>query len=655
MLDGNTSVDDIKKRLTTLGHDIADDELQLFLKQLGAANFFENVLPNQAESLYQMATLRRTRKSLWTQAKKILYIKVPLVDPDRAFTVTMRYIDFLWSKWAMAVYVALLAFALWAFHTNYEEAARNFSGLLSPENLLAFWVIFIVEKFFHELGHGLTCKHFGGEVHEMGALVLVLTPCMYCNISDAWILEKSSRKFWISAAGIVTEIVIASLAAIVWWATGPGPVNSIAYRVMILAGLSSVLINGNPLMKWDGYYILSDVLGIPNLRENSVRFIGQCFRKYVLGMRVPAVARFGREAAIKLVYGALSSAWIFYVMYRITKGMLARFPALGVWVLVSSLYGLVLVPLVRLSGWLSKRRGQVGDVNLQRLSAVAAAVALGSYFFFFYDMGYSVSAPCVIEPARYLRLKAPVEGVLVSMPFREGDLVSQGQVLATLENKQLELAVREMELQVRAYDLQIDATRESGDFVQADNLASVKSTIVTRIADNRARLDSLVIRAPFTGVILSPNSQSQLGRLLLEGDDICDFGDLAQAKVTIAVDEKDMHFVRERAPASVTLRSYPWRSFAGTVVAVSSAPLRDLPSKALSSRSSGPVVVRPDSAASVPLLPTYEVNILLENPDRTLLVGMVGKARIESGSRSLFDVLFSKFRESLRQTFGLLG
>jgi len=654
MLDGTHSVDDIKAELATLGHDISDDELQLFLRQLGAANFFENVLPNQAESLYQMSTLRRRKKSVWSQAKRILYIKLPLVDPDRFFTKVMPYIDFLWSKWALAAYAGLLGFAFWAFFTNYREAAARFSGLLTAQSLVIFWVIFVVEKFFHELGHGFTCKHFGGDVHEMGVLVLVLTPCMYCNISDAWILEKHSRKFYISAAGIMTELVIAALATVVWWGTGPGIVNSISYRVMLLAGVSSVLINGNPLMKWDGYYILSDALGMPNLRENSVRYVGQFFSKYILGLKVAAAGKFGRENRIKLAYGVLSSAWIIYVMYRITRGMLTRFPAVGIWVLISTVYGLILIPVVRIAKFLRKPSEKT-DVNLGRLAIVAGVITAAGYFLFVYNVGYSISAPCVIQPSRSQVLKAPAAGIMAQMSLREGDRVDEQDIIARLENPELELSIRMMQAQVGAYEVQINSARSRGQSTLAANIEKSRAEMEAQIAQGRARIESLTVTAPFAGIIVTPNPQSQVGRFLAEGDTICELVDMERAKVTIAVGESQLQFVKEDAPASVTLRAYPWRAFGGTVAFISRAPLRSLPSAALGSRAGGNVMTRTDTAAHVPITTVYEVNILLPNTNAELLIGMVGKTTIESGSRRIWDIIYVRMRESLRKSFGLVG
>ena len=514
--------------------------------------------------------------------------------------------------------------------------------------------MFLVIKVFHELGHGLTCKRFGGEVHDMGILVLCMFPCLYCNISDAWIMEKRSRRMWISAAGIVTEIVIASLAAIVWWSTGPGAVNSIACRVMIVAGVSSVLMNGNPLMKWDGYYILSDILGMPNLRANSVTYMWQFVRKYILGLPTPAAGPFTRARLIHLVYGAVSTWWIFYIMYRISYGMLNRFPAIGVWVLLVTLYGITFVPLVRLTKMLRARKGGSGDVDLHRLSGIAAVLVVAAYAVFLHNWGYSVSAPCAIEPGRRQYVFAETAGVLVDMPWRQGDVIREGQVVARLENRRLEAELSDSRLRAEMAGLEADRSRAASRYAERDVYLDAKSKIEQNIARLGREAAALTIRAPFTATVLTPQPESQLGRYIERGDLVCEMGNLDTARVTIAVGEQRLRFIREGAAARVTLRAYPWKPLSGSVDTIASSPLDHLPSFSLSSHVKGPVVARPDvNRIDVPIETLYEVSIVLPNADRRLLVGMVGEASITSGSRRWYERIYVIARESLRKSFGI--
>ncbi len=656
MLDGETSIDEVKARLEQLGHEIDDEELQAFIQQLGTANFFENVLPNQSESLYRLAVLRRRQKSLWEQIKRILFIKIPLYDPDRIFTRAMPYLRFLWSRPALAIYGGLFAWALVIFFGNLSEATGGFADLLTAENLLFFWLMFILVKTLHELGHGFTCKYFGGEVHEVGILVLVLTPCLYCNISDAWIQDKHSRKFYISAAGIITELIIASVAAVVWWASAPGVARAISYRIMILAGISSLLFNGNPLMKFDGYYILSDILAIPNLRSSSVQYVRRFVQRYILGLKVPGASIFSRENAIKLVYGTASSIWIIYIMYRIVRGLLWRIPPLGVWIMITTVYGLLLVPIIRLAVYIARRKGRPASVNPGRIAVILAIAAAGAYFLFFHDMGYSVTAPCVITPARMHTVYAASDGVLAETPFEPGRPVAAGAVIARLENPRLEIALQEMLGIAESHQMQADYAAATGDLATREYHLDSKREVELRIADIRERIEDLTIRAPFDGVILTPPNYSLVGKYIREGGFLMEFADITSTKVTVAVTEKDLPFVTEDARARITLRAYPWESFAGVVTEISAAPRRFLPSPVLADRAGGGVQTRSDiRRAIVAVDATFEIAIELPNddPSRPLKPGMAGRARIDYGHRRLWEVIYMRLRQNIRRSFGV--
>jgi len=648
MLDGETSTEEIKERMRELGREIGDEELAAFLRQLGGANFFENVLPNQSESLYQAAVLRRRRTSLWAQAKRILFIKIPLYDPDRLFDRVLPWIRFLWSRWALAAYGVLFAAALAVFIANFGKASESFSELFTAKNLVIFWLIFIVVKTAHELGHGFTCKYFGGEVHELGILVLVLTPCLYCNISDAWIQERHSRKFYISAAGIITELIIASVAALVWWASAPGPAKAISYRIMILAGITSIIFNGNPLMKFDGYYILSDILGMPNLRSSSVHYVGQFFRKYVLGLPAPAAGGFGRTEAIKLFYGVASSVWIFYVMYRITRSLIHWIPPLGVWVMVSAVYGLLLIPLVRMAAFLARRRHGIRDVNLSRIAVMAAVVAGGAYFLFFHDIGYSVSARCSIMPAERKVVHTATGGVLSLLEATEGKRIEKGETLAVLENDDLRLELEELNRQAEGLALQADLAHSRGNYSLRSHYERRIEDLEERIARTRGRLGELRVGSPISGVVTTPSTHSRVGSFVAEGRPLVEIADLSKARVKVAVSEKDVGYVSVGAPARVTLRAYPWRTFTGEVSQVSKAPIRLMsPSRRDQARRGT------QAARRLPPESTYEATIVLGNEEDLLKPNMTGQAEIAYGDRRLWDIIYTRARQNLRRSFGI--
>ena len=169
------------------------------------------------------------------------------------------------------------------FHSRLPE----FHYFFRAQNWLWLALTLCVTKVMHEFGHGLSCKHFGGECHEIGVMFLVLTPCLYCNVSDSWMLPNRWHRAAIGAAGMYVELVLASIATFIWWFSEPGPLNYICLNVMFVSSVSTVMFNANPLLRYDGYYILSDILEIPNLRQKASTILNRKLGKWCLGLEEP--------------------------------------------------------------------------------------------------------------------------------------------------------------------------------------------------------------------------------------------------------------------------------------------------------------------------------------------------------------------------------
>ena len=157
---------------------------------------------------------------------------------------------------------------------------RNF---FSFNNLALIWITTIIIKSIHELGHGLTCKHFGGEVHEVGVMLLVFTPYFFVNVSDSWVMPERRHRILISAAGIYVELVLAAFATFLWAVVQPGAFQDFLFNVMVIASFSTLVFNANPLMRFDGYYIMTDLIEVPNLQGKSRALVGHQFKTLLFG------------------------------------------------------------------------------------------------------------------------------------------------------------------------------------------------------------------------------------------------------------------------------------------------------------------------------------------------------------------------------------
>ena len=207
---------------------------------------------------------------------------------------------------------------------RFRRSFPEFQSFFNWHSIVYFWCSLAIIKIIHEFGHGLTAKHFGGEVHEMGMLFLVLTPALYCDVTDSWLLPSKWKRIWISAAGIYVECFLASLATFVWWNTEQGLLNSLSLATMFICSVNTIMFNANPLLRYDGYYVMSDYLEIPNLRVKSTQFFAYLFQEKVLGLEVPVQSYMPRSRrSLFVIYAIceLSYRWVvtFSILYFLSQ------------------------------------------------------------------------------------------------------------------------------------------------------------------------------------------------------------------------------------------------------------------------------------------------------------------------------------------------
>src|SRR6476620_5821225 len=270
-------------------HRLTLEDLEGFAQQLLTAGLVQHETAQAGKQLFEKRRKQRRLQRLATWSN-VLYIKLPVFDPDKLLGRMVRHLRWVFTLWFLGASVALMLSAVLLVTTHFDtfwDKLPNYQEFFRWNTFLYLWIALGVVKVIHEFGHGLSCKAFGGECHEMGALFLCLSPCLYCNVSDSWTLPNKWRRIIISFAGIYVELVIAAIATWVWWYTPGQPVvHNIALCVMVLCSVSTVVFNANPLMRFDGYYILADWLEIPNLRDRSNRMIKNVSCEYALGMEV---------------------------------------------------------------------------------------------------------------------------------------------------------------------------------------------------------------------------------------------------------------------------------------------------------------------------------------------------------------------------------
>ncbi len=457
MLDGRTSIDEIQARFERrfAPRRLEPRRLQAFLGRLHEDGLILSDLPDQGTEL-RLRRGRLVRKDWIETLTNLLALRFRGVDPSRFLRWLAPLCGWMFSRWVAAIYALFVMAAILLVTVHFETLLARlpeFRALFRADNLLWLALAVGTAKVLHELGHALACQRFGGRCHELGLMLLVFTPCLYCNVSDAWMLPDKWRRIAISAAGIIVEIGLASLAVFVWWWSGPGLLNGLAMNLMVVCSISTLAFNGNPLLRYDGYYILADLVEVPNLQQQAGAVVRRWLAHWLLGVELPDDRLLPERGHGWLALYAIASLVYRFVVVGVVIWCMHRALApYGLDVLVEILGlvtvgGMIGVPAVRAARWMH-RENRREQVSWGRLIVRGGLVMLGIVALLSIPLPYHINAPVALEPAGARSVYVTIPGRLVES-VEAGAVVHAGDALARLENREVELEVTRLEGDVK--------------------------------------------------------------------------------------------------------------------------------------------------------------------------------------------------------------
>jgi putative peptide zinc metalloprotease protein len=655
-MDGGHTLDDAQKafeqrfrpeRLTL-------EDLEAFTSQLLQAGLAQNETAGAGKQLFTRFKKRRKNKILQT-FMNVMYIKIPVFDPEKLLNKMVPILGFIFTRTFLffSIVVMLSAVLLVATHWNtFVSKLPAYHEFFTLKTVAYLWVALGAVKIIHEFGHGLSCKTFGGEVHEMGLLFLVFSPCLYCNVSDAWTLPNKWRRIIISAAGIYVELLIASISTFIWWSTDNGTfANNLCMSLMVVCSVSTFVFNANPLMRFDGYYVLADWLEIPNLREKSNKFLSELVQEYCLGVEVPPQPYMMRSRQILFVTYAIVSwlyRWIItfsilYFMYTFLEPY--KLGAISFLLGTASVVAMVGVPLYKL-GKSVHRRGRIPDMKPVRVAISAGlCVALLSMLMLI-PLPMRVTATTIIQPdpVRQRGVVVADDGNFLAELFvRDGELVRAGQPLARFENLDLNISLEVVLKEIYYIKQQIESLSNS---TRTGTLANqlIKAQGEYQKLQNSEKLlrqqqDRLILRAPIDGTVMRLVPKDQLGNLLPRGAEVCSVGDTSKLRAVLMVSPADKELIHENDEAWVRIHGRGYNYWKGHVTSIATAEAKEVPPQ-LSSKAGGDVATESKSdehqrQIEKPQSQHFMVTVDLEDPDVAIHPGVMGRVKISIPPRTL--------------------
>ena len=647
LLDGTREVKDIQAAVEERfgGLKVSEGQIKEFIIMLRNFNFLETFGPHSYNLLYQRVSFKK-----WAKIKQTLmsffFIKIPLVNPDRFLNRVYPHLKFICTRRFFHIWLLFMAIFFFIVLTNSGEFFHQITGFFNLKNLALVWVAIMIIKTLHEVGHSLICKHYGGEVHELGLLFIVLTPWMYVNVSDAWIFQKSRQRFLVTVAGLMTELLAASFAAILWWLTRPGVLNSLCYNIVIVCSVDNILRNANPLLRYDGYYALSDFLEVPNLRIRAFGYLKVLLKKYLLRIPIPDSDEdkvvSPRRKWIYLIYGPLSFVYLNFIILAIAGFIGKKFFMLGLFLAGLMIFNSFILPVKKGLAFAFRNRAQMGYGRPVFIGAALLPVAI-LIFLCFYQAPLRVVSPCSVEPMDYAVVRTEGAGFLEKILCDQGDRVKKGQVLALLINP--ELMMNYERLQVARAGLLQTKRKALGlnKYVDYDQAELEIGKIEKEIGKLKEKIEKLKILSQQEGTILTPNLKERIGDFLREGEIFCETGYVGDLQVRVIIPEEDFSEIKKGLRVDLKVYAYVNRIFQGEVMDISPVKIENLENLALSSKFGGTFPTeKVTKSGEMPKFPLFQVTMRINNPGYLLKPGMTGISKIYSERRPLIVLLWNK-------------
>lgn len=621
--------------------------------------------PGQGAAMLGKRRVER-RKKVKQTLKSFLYLRLPGWDPETTLIAMLPFVRWFFQPWAVFLTWTLVLSAWVVLGINFGTFSRElpaFHQFFGWPNILYMWATLALCKVVHEFGHGLSCKYFGSECHEMGVMLLVFSPCLYCDVTDSWMLRNKWKRIAIGAAGMYVEVVLSAIAIYVWAFAGDGLVKMLALNVFFVTTITTVIFNLNPLMRFDGYYMLSDFLEIPNLRQKAEKMLREKFGWYCLGIEPrhdPFMPETGTFWFVTYAIAAWSYRW--FIMFGISIFLYTwlkpyDLQSIGATLAVTAVVGAVVSPFMALYQMLSAPRSD--PLSKPKIALTLTALAAILVAASFIPLPLHVKAPFLVEPAGASPVYVQTSGELSEVRVRPGEHVEAGAVLAVLVNPELADELRQLEAELSTERERARAFSQSRD--DARHLMAVQriAGLEERIADTRERLEKLTIVAPIAGVVVEPAEQTgsrgggeatslptwqgtpldpvNRGAFLEEGSQLLTLAPIdekGKIEATLLVDQADRNDVFEDQSVELRFDHIPDKIYESKVVDFSRRHVEFAPPP-LSNKYGGPLPTVSESDGRERLQSNaYQATVPLDADPRLMRPGLRGTARLDAANRS---------------------
>jgi putative peptide zinc metalloprotease protein len=521
--------------------------------------------------------------------------RFPLFNPDRALTQLSNLMGWLFSIPMFLLWCGFVGTAIYQVSANWDMITRSQSVVLSRDNWIWLVLTWMLLKVLHETAHGIACKRFGGDVRQCGIVLIVMIPLPFVDVTSSWRFPSKWQKIYVAAAGMYVEIFLAAVAAIIWSHSELGPVRQHAFNFMLAGSITTLLFNANPLMRFDGYYILSDWLEMPNLGSHGQQWMKWVGKKFYLGLDVDQPSWPEGRGWIVAIYAILALFWRILICAGLAIAAESLFFGAGV---VLASFAIVLWAVWPIGKLL--RMVFIGEATRQRPSRIRFCLLTSMLGFACWGICTEVpwyarvKAPAIVDFQESHEVRTPVGGFLDEIFVCNSQFVRRGELLARLENRDIKTDVEQLQIELASNELRMRQLREREQMAAYDVESKNRDALKTKLDEKSEQQMELEVRASADGIVVADELDSQLGTHFAPGQKLCTIESESRKEIVAMVSQRDYELFKHRVGQPVEV--HLWGNGQGYLPArlnqLNPRGRVDLPHPAFGAASGGPLPVK---------------------------------------------------------------
>ena len=658
MFDGKTTIGQALVRLARIegDHALTEQEATIICKWLVDSELATTDTSTKTDRLADLARSYQRQKNMG-QLNPVS-TRLPLFYPDRFFEKITPLAKYFFGKAFACLGFLIALFAFYQVFQNWNSFTIAADGITHPSRWLWLLVVWVVLKLIHETAHGVVCKKYGGSVYEAGAILILFIPLAYVDVTSSWRFRSKWKRIHTAFAGMYIELWIAAFAAILWSCLGTSVLSDVCFNIVAMASLTTLLFNANPLMRFDGYYFLSDLLEIPNLYSQGSQYLSYLCRRYVMGEKQSSGLGFTWRDNFIRVYGIAALIWRVFICFWIIVGACLMYHGVGLIIAVFAVALWLGLPAYRIYKYICKDDGS--SWHRMRRLAIATLLFVGFGFTFCryvpWPGAHRARAIVQYEPLDIVRASSP--GFVREVFVQPGDSVAEGQAIARLENPALVSELEDLALAIKQSTLKSRVFKQTEEMhsyqAEMEQLASLR----TKHEEKQHQCDDLVLRSKSSGVVVARNLHLLLGTYLTTGDELAAIGNESCKELRLAIPQKQFKHFQYEVGEPISARLSGGVVLTSTMKQVVPRATSLAPDPSMYASNGGPLASRPneddeEGAPAMVLLNPHFTGIvsLSEEQSGNVRVGQQGVIWFGHGRQSVGTVLWSTLKEALPEIF----